>query len=196
MNTFRALSTLLLATLVCQAAGLPLPGAVPRDPPKANPPGEVASSAYERELAEKLAQRKRIEARVLALEGVIPQDDWRLRLKVNVPAPSGLLHTWADELKQSSATNAYYTDLAENLRKSKVPTEDAAKSLAAGSLGLRLGANELAIVTALLRLAKPDDKLGRTGDFIWEVRLTNGGGTTGLFWVGASTGEVKTLYRP
>lgn len=149
-----------------------------------------ADAAYTQELREKLAERKRIEARVLALEGVIPRDDWRLKLKISVPAPSGLVHNWEDELKEGEVANPYYQQLVEKLRSSKVPNEEAAKRAAPVR-----GANEIPLVSSLLRLAHVDDKLGQAGDFVWEVRLDNGGGVTGLVWVGASTGEVKVLYR-
>ena len=135
-----------------------------------------------------------MEARVLAMEAVIPRDDWRLRLKVTVPAPSSPVHNWLDDLKEVDAVNPAYRELAEKLRSSKVPNEEAAKSAAVGPLFRTLSANEVPIVSSLLRLAHADEKLGQAGDFIWEVRLTNGGGVTSLLWVGASTGEVKVLY--
>jgi hypothetical protein len=145
-------------------------------------------------LRERLSERKRIEARVLAMEAVIPRDDWRLRLKVTVPASSSPVHNWLDELKEVDAANPAYYELAEKLRSSKVPNEDAAKRVVVGPLNRTLSANEVPIVSSLLRLAHADKKLGQVGDFVWEVRLTNGGGVTGLIWVGASTGEVKVLY--
>jgi hypothetical protein len=79
----------------------------------------------------------------------------------------------------------------------KVPSAEAAKSAAVGALiRAGLGAQEALAVGALLRIAKADEKLGRAGDFVWEVRVTWGFDVTGLVWVGASTGEARILYRP
>jgi hypothetical protein len=184
----------LLAPLVCRAAESPAAGPAASSSTLTNRPADAASDVYAQELREKLAERKRMEARVLVMEAVIPRDDWRLPLKVTVPAPSSPVHNWLDELKEVDAANPAYHELAEKLRTSKVPNEEAAKRAAIAPLVRALGANEILLVSSLLRLAHADQKLGQAGDFVWEVRV-EGGGVTGLLWVGATTGEVKVLYR-
>lgn len=88
---------------------------------------------------------------------------------------------------------AYYRELAEQLKNSLVPTEREAKVLAIRA-GVDADARASWKVSGLLRLARPDKTLGEEGDFVWEVRVDRNSNVSGVIWIGATTGKAKVLY--
>ena len=191
MKILTIIAAALLTPLICGAEEKSLPGPTAGDRASTNQPVQDASSSYALELRDKLIESKRVEA----LEALLSPADWRSRLRVQ-PAPF-----WHFVLREPWLTDPYFPKLAEQLKQSKVPTEGDAER--AAKIAVRAGRGsqiptELPSVSALLRLAKADEKLGQAGDFVWEVRIitTSDFKVTGLLWVGASTGEVRVLYRP
>lgn len=106
---------------------------------------------------------------------------------------------WRKVLESPEATNdSYYGEFARKLEQSQVPTEQEAIVRAmrvSGAVDMRVTWR----VSALLRLADPDEELGKTGDFVWEVRvlkMTDNEGIEGLIWVSTTTGKTKVLFSP
>ncbi len=100
---------------------------------------------------------------------------------------------WREAIKlaDTGSPDSLVRHLAEGLKQSKVPTEDEAKRRA---FALITDARSIVSVNALLRLAKPVKDLGATGDLVWEVRVVWAGDLADVIWVGASTGNARSLF--
>lgn len=125
---------------------------------------------------------------LLVLAGLTPS-----RMFGEQPMPMPRTSDWRQILQLADKTppDSLIRHLSEKLKQSKVPT---AREAERKSWPLMPYANRSTQISGLFRLATPVKDIGEKGDFVWEVHVIEGEDLADVIWVGASTGNAKSVF--